>query len=552
MSEIKPNDLPPINELDEFTSHIPELQIDTDVLAGPDGPANFQAKALANRTKYLKRILDAVSLELDGLGNAATHNVQTSATDATAGRVLKLASNGQGSFGIGGAVNNPITQRGQLFSYSAQATALSEIGLNRIGGGFQSGYNTNRRAQLFISNDGAVFTRFSALETVTDNTTPWRVQWDDVNMPLNSLNALRGGLSTTNLNTLVGLASCGLWSQTSNGAATLDRNYPVSQAGLLTIESSGANNVNSCMQIYKPYNSISKYYRIYNGTVWTNWFPDWSAGNLPNPATLDTAQIFTGAKTFQRDNDTLIVRPSTETGPYYLMGRGLDNTNLFYIGKPSALNKTAAFHSYAGNCGIRLLENGNVEVYGNGNFSFNGNRVLISGVNAVADSSGFWKTASPVINIYSDGSFTTTDEAAGVNVERLSEGVYKITGCHGMHPDAAWNGIDGGVSNPKCRNDKALLWNNYEVAEDGSITVYTFHRVHPEAMPFAQNRLTLDKTPFDPKKGHTPDMEWPDQSPIDVPRGLFIQVRVNMPEREEPKPTVMASNVYCNSVSPAK
>lgn len=173
--------------------------------------------------------------------------------------------------------------------------------------------------------------------------------------------------------------------------------------------------------------------------------------------------------------------------------------------------------------------------------------------NTTIDANGFLKAASPVINIYSDGSFTTTDEAAGVDVERLSEGVYKITGCQGMHSDAAWSGTDGGVSNPKCRNDKALLWNNYEVDEDGSVTVYTFHRVHSDAMPFAQNRLTLDKEPFDPELGHTPDMEWPDQTPIDVPRGLFIQVRVNMPEHEPVKPAaVMSSNVYCNTISPAE
>ncbi|GKX46078.1 hypothetical protein [Pectobacterium carotovorum] len=185
----------------------------------------------------------------------------------------------------------------------------------------------------------------------------------------------------------------------------------------------------------------------------------------------------------------------------------------------------------------------------NGNF-LPGVHLKHSG-NTIVDANGFLKTASPVINIYSDGSFTTTDEAEGVSVEHLSEGVYKITGCQGMHSDAAWNGIDGGVSNPKCRNDKALLWNNYEVDEDGSVTVYTFHRVHSDAMPFAQNRLTLDKEPFDPENGHTPDMEWPDQTPIDVPRGLFIQVRVNMPEPEPVKPAVMSSNVCCNTISPA-
>lgn len=120
-----------------------------------------------------------------------------------------------------------------------------------------------------------------------------------------------------------------------------------------------------------------------------------------------------------------------------------------------------------------------------------------------------------------------------------------------MHPDAAWNGIDGGISNPRCRNGMELTWNDYEVAGDGSITVYTFHRVHPDAMQFAQNRLTLDKEPFDPKKGHTLEDTWPDQTPIDVPRGLFIQVRVNMPERTEPKPSIMSSNVYCNTIAPA-
>ncbi|GKW26008.1 hypothetical protein PEC311524_36020 [Pectobacterium carotovorum subsp. carotovorum] len=191
----------------------------------------------------------------------------------------------------------------------------------------------------------------------------------------------------------------------------------------------------------------------------------------------------------------------------------------------------------------------NIVVNGEGLATYGNPVEFLHTGNSVADANGVWRSASPVINIYADGSFTTTDEAAGVDVERLSQGVYKITGCQGMHPDAAWNGIDGGVSNPRCRNDKALLWNDYEVGEDGSITVYTFHRVHPDAMPFAQNRLTLDKEPFDPKKGHKLDETWPDQTPIDVPRGLFIQVRVNMPERIEPKFSVMHSNVYCNSVS---
>ncbi|MER0046498.1 hypothetical protein ABRP56_08900 [Pectobacterium odoriferum] len=95
MSEITPNDLPPINELDEFTARIPELQTDTDVLAGTDGPANFQAQALANRTKYLKRILDAVSLELIEI-NQSVSSAQQSADTAKQGAdaSMKKSANG--------------------------------------------------------------------------------------------------------------------------------------------------------------------------------------------------------------------------------------------------------------------------------------------------------------------------------------------------------------------------------------------------------------------------------------------------------------------------
>lgn len=108
MSEITPNDLPPINELDEFTAKIPELQIDTDVLAGTGGPANFQAQALANRTKYLKRILDAVSLELNGI-NQAVAAVQQSADTAKQGADASMKKSANGA-----DIVNPATFRANI------------------------------------------------------------------------------------------------------------------------------------------------------------------------------------------------------------------------------------------------------------------------------------------------------------------------------------------------------------------------------------------------------------------------------------------------------
>ncbi|WP_212768462.1 prophage tail fiber N-terminal domain-containing protein [Pectobacterium versatile] len=298
----------------------------------------------------------------------------------------------------------------------------------------------------------------------------------------------------------------------------------------------------------------------------------WTDKNLANPMTTDTTQTISGEKTFSNgivDNKSNFGRAISSPPVNLTSVSQLNNMRIGDILFVRASESLAALvPETTGFWHIRCLSKSDISV-GTGSFEANlqgtsynvytgalangsaitWRRSLYAGYNAVADSGGFWKTASPVINIYADGSFTTTDEAAGVNVERLEEGVYKITGCQGMHPDAAWNGIDGGVSNPKCRNGQELTWNNYEVDEDGSVTVYTFHRVHPEAMPFAQNRLTLDKEPFDERKGHKLEDTWPDQTPIDVPKGTFIQVRVNMPERAEPKLSVMHSNVYCNNVS---
>lgn len=61
MSEmITPGDLPSFLELDEFTAHFPQLQIDTDVLGGEGGPSNFQGQVAANRTRYLLNRLSEI------------------------------------------------------------------------------------------------------------------------------------------------------------------------------------------------------------------------------------------------------------------------------------------------------------------------------------------------------------------------------------------------------------------------------------------------------------------------------------------------------------
>ncbi|MDX8001140.1 hypothetical protein FE394_18605, partial [Xenorhabdus sp. Reich] len=137
-----------------------------------------------------------------------------------------------------------------------------------------------------------------------------------------------------------------------------------------------------------------------------------------------------------------------------------------------------------------------------------------STVNTTLIDGGVLKSASPIINIWHDGKFETNAESDGATVERLSEGVYLITGVLGFNADAAWGGVDGGVEIPMCKNKLPLIWVNYEVLPDGAIKIMTYHREHADVPAFAKNV----------RQGYS------DRDLIDIPVGRFISVRVQMPE----------------------
>ncbi|MEZ2792186.1 phage tail fiber protein [Proteus terrae] len=135
--------------------------------------------------------------------------------------------------------------------------------------------------------------------------------------------------------------------------------------------------------------------------------------------------------------------------------------------------------------------------------------------NARADTNGFIKKASPIIDINPDGTFTTNDESEGATVTRIAQGEYLIEGVLGFNADAGWGGVDGGIEIPLDVNKQPLIWVNSEVSEDGSILVKTYHRTHPNAPEFANNDID----------------GFNDGDPIDIPDGRFISVRVQMPEQ---------------------
>ncbi|XUU78831.1 phage tail protein (plasmid) [Salmonella enterica subsp. enterica serovar Infantis] len=151
-------------------------------------------------------------------------------------------------------------------------------------------------------------------------------------------------------------------------------------------------------------------------------------------------------------------------------------------------------------------------------------RLIWDNGNTVVDGNGFIKQASPVVRIFSDGGYETNDESEGVVVTRIQTGEYLIEGCTGLNADAAWGGIDGGFEIPVDRNKLARIWIDYEVNADGSVLVRTYHRVHPSAPPFAQNRI--GNTDISGMFTETVA----DGEPVDIPADSFVSVRVEMSE----------------------
>ncbi|HGM9835563.1 TPA: hypothetical protein ACKRD3_002593 [Proteus mirabilis] len=141
-------------------------------------------------------------------------------------------------------------------------------------------------------------------------------------------------------------------------------------------------------------------------------------------------------------------------------------------------------------------------------------QVMVSDMWTV-DSNGFYKRASPIIDINPDGTFTTNDESEGATVTRVAQGEYLIEGVLGFNSDAGWGGVDGGIEIPLDVNKQPLIWVDSKVMKDGSILVRTYHRTHPNAPKFARNDIDGYK----------------DGDPIDIPDGRFISVRVQMPEQ---------------------
>ncbi|MCW2476304.1 pyocin knob domain-containing protein [Candidatus Symbiopectobacterium sp. NZEC151] len=289
---------------------------------------------------------------------------------------------------------------------------------------------------------------------------------------------------------------------------------------VVAFRAGGADGSGQLMQVQVgPGGELAARHRTNN--AWTDWAPH---------VTTNTSQTIAGQKTFSYNGSGLFIKPASASQPGYIRGLTHDNGNHWFVGKGDTTFDVVLANQYStAQNNIILAEDGSTRLTVNSarlayiRRSNTNYAILASGLNTVADSNGFYKTASPVVKLFADGTSELTSEAEGITTERLSEGVYRISGCLGLNADRAWGGDDGGIDVPMCRNKLPRLWVDYggdegseKINPDGSIVIRTYHRPHPDAPAFARNEI----------EGYA------NGDPIDIPHDTFISVRVQMPDVE--------------------
>ncbi|MDP5159461.1 gp53-like domain-containing protein [Enterobacter ludwigii] len=108
------------------------------------------------------------------LKTAAQKDIVTSTSDTTADRVPVV-----GWQGLGLAAQFRMGQVSQFLAYAS--TDLKEVPAN--GAGWQSAYGATRRAQIFMTTGGNVYSRFSLSDVTYDVDTPWAIHYTTLNKP---------------------------------------------------------------------------------------------------------------------------------------------------------------------------------------------------------------------------------------------------------------------------------------------------------------------------------------------------------------------------------
>lgn len=243
-----------------------------------------------------------------GCGTAATHDVTTSTSDTTPGRVLKVRDFGQGSTDGNDLLDS-------IFDITCERTyAALGIGSETPTEGMPDNSGNTRFTACALNVYKNVYWVFlisskqsySGMLDTSGKTISWNQFYNtDFKPTAADTNAIYQSSAplTVDLNTLDGTKS-GRYYQSVNANATTAFHYPVANAGTLDVYKNGAVEARGCVQEYRTYSTNKLFRRWYNlqpnsSWGWSDWIEEYNTGNMD---IADYLLISSANSTYQKIN----------------------------------------------------------------------------------------------------------------------------------------------------------------------------------------------------------------------------------------------------------
>lgn len=428
-----------------------------------------------------------------------------------------------GSGTASGAVSNYTTNEVAWTEDEWKDSVLKSnyIGSTRISGGWRtfitarhrSGLSDGVNYSLTLCDDGMVASNYNSIKLIKQIPTGWLdpvTLWHSGNLPTPLKPGdfgIGGGAALFSGNIDDNTIPSGNYYVSSSATGT----KPQAVYGHMSVSRESSGGI-SARQIWTANNGDTLWVRCYINNTWSTWKSTWNSGNLPNPISVGnyglggTTPIAmpdpnnVGQNMFFSFLKNTTNAPSTE--PWAGITGGFDGASRWQLGWAMGGTKN--------NLQTRVrAPTGVWSTWAN----------LWHSTNTTVDANGFLKSASPIARLssnpekmpdeYLDG-FTLSGlaavngEAAGVTAERVSVGVYKVTGSLGFALEG-WN-----IEVPQDVNGNRLCFVATDAAEDGTITVKVSKR-----------RFDIDTAAIVAGE------------PMDIPEGRWIDLRLEMPPVEE-------------------
>ncbi|MDQ9125033.1 prophage tail fiber N-terminal domain-containing protein [Serratia fonticola] len=300
---------------------------------------------------------------------------------------------------------------------------------------------------------------------------------------------------------------------------------PGSPTGHLTVSREGATGT-TVNQKWVANNDDTLYIRRFYPGGWSTWKKSWDDGNMPNPIKVGDYGL---------GGSTPVTYADLTNAGQNMFFRIPANT----VGSASAAAQGGIMGGYDSGARWQLSWDQGVSapvlttrVRNGSTGAWSPFSTLWHSTNTTVDANGFLKKASPIVKLFGTGDSELNDESQGVTTERISEGVYRVSGVLGFNGDGAWGSAGNGIEIPVDDNKRPLIWVESKVLPDGDIEIRTYHRTYATGPYSARNIEAMDSGEVGKKKQPI-FVEMPDGTPIDIPAGRWIDLRVEMPASDE-------------------